>query len=188
MGDLSRTIYDQLHQQGNQLEAHLSNSRFSNPKTVCQFVAAFFCLVIFLCAAQIQSQVAGSGNIQGTVTDATGALLPNATVILTDTATQQARTTSTTAAGEFQFPNIEISTYKLKVTAAGFESYEQTNIVLEVGSNIAINPKLAVGKADVTVETHADALALQTEDTRSNRPSTQRTWVKCRSMAVRCRP
>jgi len=143
----------------------LSNSRFSNPKTVCQFVAAFFCLVIFLCAAQIQSQVAGSGNIQGTVTDATGALLPNATVILTDTATQQARTTSTTAAGEFQFPNIEISTYKLKVTAAGFESYEQTNIVLEVGSNIAINPKLAVGKADVTVETHADALALQTEDT-----------------------
>ena len=50
------------------------------------------------------------------------------------------------------------------VTAAGFETYEQTGIVLEVGSSIDVNAVLAVGRADVKVEVHAEGLALQTED------------------------
>jgi len=121
-------------------------------------------LIVFA-ACTLQAQVAGSGNIQGTVTDATGAVVANATVTLTNTNSGVAHVTQTDGAGVYLFPNIEIATYNLKVTATGFETYVKTNIVLEVGSNIAINPKLAVGRADVTVETHADALALQTEDT-----------------------
>ncbi|HTW78707.1 MAG TPA: carboxypeptidase-like regulatory domain-containing protein [Terracidiphilus sp.] len=122
-------------------------------------------IAFLLAACTLRAQVAGSGNIQGTVTDPTGAVVPKAAVTLTNTDSGVTHVTQTNEAGVFLFPNVEIATYKLKVTAAGFEAYSQTNIVLEVGSNIAINPKLSVGRADVTVETHADALALQTEDT-----------------------
>jgi hypothetical protein len=122
-------------------------------------------IAFMVAACLLHAQLAGTGNIQGTVTDPTGAVVPKAAVTLTNTDSGVTHVTQTNEAGVFLFPNVEIATYKLKVTAAGFEAYSQTNIVLEVGSNIAINPKLAVGRADVTVETHADALALQTEDT-----------------------
>lgn len=121
--------------------------------------------LLILAACAMHAQLAGTGTIQGTVTDATGALIPNANVTLVNTQSGVKQVTQSNNAGAFLFPNIQIATYTLKVSAPGFETYVQTNIVLEVGSNIAINPKLAVGKADVTVETHADALALQTEDT-----------------------
>jgi hypothetical protein len=126
---------------------------------------AILVLILIMAICTLRAQLAGTGNIQGTVTDATGAVVPNANVTLTNTDSGVTHVTQTNESGVYLFPNIEIATYKLKVTATGFEAYQQTNIVLEVGSNIAINPRLAVGKADVTIETHADALALQTEDT-----------------------
>ncbi len=124
-----------------------------------------FLALLLLTASSAWAQLAGTGNIEGTVVDATGALIPNASVVLIEASTQVKRSTVTDQAGVYVFPNIPISTYNLRVGATGFETYEKTGIVLEVGSNISINPSLKVGKADVTVETHADALSLQTEDT-----------------------
>jgi hypothetical protein len=121
--------------------------------------------LLILAVCPVRAQLAGTGNIQGTVVDASGALVPNAAVTLIDASTQVKRTTQTDQAGVYLFPNMPISTYNLRVGAPGFETYEKTGIVLEVGSNISINAALKVGKADVTVETHADALSLQTEDT-----------------------
>jgi hypothetical protein len=121
--------------------------------------------LLILAVCPVRAQLAGTGNIQGTVVDASGALVPNAGVTLIDASTQVKRTTQTDQAGVYLFPNMPISTYNLRVGAPGFETYEKTGIVLEVGSNISINAALKVGKADVTVETHADALSLQTEDT-----------------------
>jgi hypothetical protein len=69
--------------------------------------------VLFLAVCGLHAQVAGSGNIQGTVTDATGAVVPNATVTLTDTLSGVAHVTLTDNAGVFLFPNVEIATYKL---------------------------------------------------------------------------
>jgi hypothetical protein len=131
--------------------------------TIAGWMLAGFLLI--MAAGAVRAQVAGSGNIQGTVTDTTGAVIPNATVTLTNTASGVAHTTQTNNVGVFVFPNVEIANYTLKAAATGFETYVQTDIVLEVGSNIAVNPQLPVGRTDVTVETHADALALQTEDT-----------------------
>lgn len=121
--------------------------------------------LLLLCACATTAQLAGTGNIQGTVVDSSGALIPNATVTLVDASTQVKRSTQSDQAGVYLFPNLPISTYNLKVSATGFETSERTGIVLEVGSNISINAALKVGKADVTVETHADQLSLQTEDT-----------------------
>ncbi|MGA7339565.1 MAG: carboxypeptidase-like regulatory domain-containing protein, partial [Terracidiphilus sp.] len=88
------------------------------------------CLAMFLLAAcTMHAQVAGSGTIQGTVTDATGAVVANAKVALTNTGSGVTHVTQSDGAGVFLFPNIDIATYNLKVTAAGFEAYEQTNMV-----------------------------------------------------------
>jgi hypothetical protein len=108
--------------------------------------------------------VTGLGQIQGNVLDPTGAFVPNATVTLTDTETQQRRSTVTDTAGIYLFPNISIGTYTVKIAAAGFKTYEQTGITLEVGSSISINAKLTVGSVDSQIEVRAEGMALQTED------------------------
>jgi hypothetical protein len=112
----------------------------------------------------MRAQIAGTGNIQGTVADSSGAVIPNAKVTLTDEATNVARTTQTSSAGVYLFPAIPVGTYDVSASAPGFKKYVQTKIVLEVGSSIAVNPALAVGSGQQTVEVQAEGLALQTED------------------------
>src|SRR5580698_8894463 len=122
------------------------------------------CTIVFLFAAPSGAQIAGTGNIQGVVTDPTGAVVPRASVVLTDESTHVARNTTSDNAGVYVFPGIPISTYDLSVTAPGFKTYEQKRIVLEVGSSIAINAGLSVGTAEMKVEVQSEGLQLQTED------------------------
>ena len=110
------------------------------------------------------AQIAGTANIQGTVTDSTGAVVPNANVTLTNIATQVKRTSKSNSAGGYLFPGIPIGGYNIEVTAPGFKSYVQNGIVLEVGSNISVDPILSVGATDEKIEVQAEGLALQTED------------------------
>jgi hypothetical protein len=137
---------------------------FNRTKSVSRWVGVILSLTVLLFAAQGRSQIAGTGNIQGTVSDASGAVIPNATVTATDAATQVKHVTKSGNAGGYLFPGLPIGTYVINVVATGFETYEQTGIVLEVGSSIAINVALAVGKQEIKVEVHAEGLALQTED------------------------
>ena len=119
---------------------------------------------VALLAAGVSAQVAGTGTIQGTVTDPTGSFIPNASVTLTEQATQVQRVIHTDQSGVYVFPNIEIGTYTVNVTASGFATFVQKGNVLEVGSNIAINVQMKVGGKQETVEVQANGLALQTED------------------------
>jgi hypothetical protein len=131
---------------------------------VNRWLAVFFCVVVFLFAAKVNSQTAGTASIQGVVTDTSGAVIQNATVTITNDATQVKHSTATSGSGLYSFPNISIGTYTLEATAAGFERYRHTNIVLNVGSSIAVNPAMKIGAASQTIEVTATALALQTED------------------------
>ncbi len=92
---------------------------------------------MFLLTAVVNAQVAGTGSIQGSVQDPSGAVIPNASVTLINASTQVRRTVTTDGSGLYNFPNIDIGTYAVDVAASGFETYERTGIVLEVGSNIA---------------------------------------------------
>jgi hypothetical protein len=121
-------------------------------------------LFIMISLGALHAQIAGAGNIQGTITDQSGALLPKATVTLINKATGTKQVTTSDDAGAYSFPNISIGTYSVEVGATGFQTYEQSGIVLEVGSNIAINASLSVGRSDVKVEVQSTALSLQTED------------------------
>ncbi len=131
---------------------------------VSRWLAISFCVAVFLFAAKINSQIAGAGNIQGTVTDALGAIVPNASVTVTETSTQVVHATKSDKAGAYAFPGLPVGTYNLSVASPGFKSYQQSGIVLEVGSSISVNAALAVGGSSEVVEVHAEGLALQTED------------------------
>jgi hypothetical protein len=122
-------------------------------------------VALLLLATKVDAQIAGTGNIQGTVTDTSGAVVAFANVTLIEVATDVKHETKTDNAGIYVFPNIPIATYNLVVTVPGFETYEQTGIVLEVGSSIAVNPRLAIGKADTKIEVKSgEVQQLQTED------------------------
>ncbi len=120
--------------------------------------------LLLMVACTAHAQLAGSGNIQGTIADATGAVLPNAAVTLTETATQGKHVAQTDASGVYVFPNVPVGTYSVSVTAPGFQTYTRTGIVLEVGSSIAVNVNMTVGSVDKKIEVKAEGLALQTED------------------------
>ena len=127
------------------------------------FLFALAALLLAPCATR--AQIAGTANLQGTVTDSTGAMVAGAGIALTNESTQVKRTTRSDGSGIYVFPNIPVGTYDLSVSSRGFKTFEEKGIVLEVGSDTSVNPVLAVGSADLTVEVNAaEVQALQTED------------------------
>src|SRR5215831_5838629 len=96
-------------------------------------------IALVFSGAMGRAQIAGTGSIQGSVSDATGAIIPDATVMLTNVATGVAHPSVSSKTGLFSFPNMDIGTYTLMVTSPGFKTYSQQNIILEVGSSIGIN-------------------------------------------------
>jgi hypothetical protein len=134
-----------------------------------------FCVATLLFVAAARAQTAGNGSIQGTVADSTGAVIQGATVTATSNSTQVKHTATTGGNGLYSFPNLDIGTYTLDVTAQGFQHYSQSNIVLEVGSSIAVNVGMTVGEANQRVEVQASGLALQTEDSSFKQTIDQKT-------------
>ena len=139
-----------------------TNLRLSAPRTL---ILALALPIVLFFLPQAYCQLAGTGNIQGTVSDPSGAMIPGAQVTTTNQATGIKRQTVSSGGGVFSFPNLPVGTYNLSATAPGFKTYTQTGIVLEVGSNIGINVNLSVGTASQEVEVQAEGIALQTEDT-----------------------
>jgi Carboxypeptidase regulatory-like domain len=144
----------------------------------CWLAIVVFCIAIFSFAVKGYSQTAGTGSIQGSIADATGAVIQNASVTATNIATQVKHTAVTGGNGLYSFPNLDIGTYTVVVAAQGFEHYSQSNIVLEVGSSIAVNIGMTVGRTDQKVEVQASGLALQTEDSSFKQTIDQKTLTE----------
>ncbi|HEX2663732.1 MAG TPA: carboxypeptidase regulatory-like domain-containing protein [Candidatus Acidoferrum sp.] len=125
---------------------------------VCLALAA--CLLI-PSAARAQSVV--SGEVDGTVTDQTGAVAPNASVNLISTETGFNETTTTGATGTFRFALVKPGNYGLTVTLSGFSTVKRA-IVVSLGQVTNVPLQLEVGKASQTVEVTAEAPLLHTEN------------------------
>jgi hypothetical protein len=121
-------------------------------------------MVLLLTVCTLRAQVAGTGSIQGRVTDATGAILPGASVTIVNEQTQTTYKASASSSGDYSAPNLPVGTYSVTVKAPGFSTFTQKGNVLEVGSSIDIDAKMAVGGSETLVEVTANSLALQTED------------------------
>lgn len=129
-----------------------------------RWAGVVFCLTMVFFVARGKAQVAGTGSIQGVVKDASGAVIPNASVTITNSATQVKQTTKTDTTGLYSFPNIPIGTYILEVKITGFRTYSRADVVVNVGSSVGVNPLMTVGSVTQTVSVRANALALQTQD------------------------
>lgn len=92
----------------------------------------------------------GGAPVQGTVTDPSGAVVPNAEVVLTEAATSATQKTTTNSAGLYVFPASSIGDYTLTVSAAGMDKWEG-HIVLEAGLAATVNVVLKVGSASTKI-------------------------------------
>ena len=107
------------------------------------------------------------GEFTGTVTDPSGAAVPNATVKVTNTATGLVKSVTTGGSGAYTLPELPVGRYRIEVTSAGFKNAQIVSQQLTVGSIQRIDFKLQVGAATEVVEVNAEAAPLiQTEDSK----------------------
>jgi hypothetical protein len=104
-----------------------------------------------------------TGTITGTVTDATGAVIPNAKVTAKETATGVSHNAATNAAGIFNFPELQPGSYTLSATAPGFSVAVRQGIELQINQTAAVTLPLAAGAATDTVQVTGDQPLLNTE-------------------------
>lgn len=100
------------------------------------------------------------GAISGTVFDASGAVVPNATVVIHNEGTNADQTLTSGGAGEFRASQLEPGTYTITISAPGFSAAKSTGVVVSVNQVTDINPKLQTGAESQTVEVTAEIPAI----------------------------
>ncbi len=118
-------------------------------------------LVLVLTSALAYAQA--TAQLSGRVTDESGGVLPGVSVTVIQTDTGFTRTTVTDDGGAYVLPNLPLGPYRLEVMLAGFRTYQQTGIVLQVGATPAINVSLALGELAETVTVEAAAPLVDTQ-------------------------
>jgi hypothetical protein len=122
------------------------------------------CLMIFMAALPVHAQSL-RGAVTGTVMDPTNAAIPGAevTLILIDKDVTVGKV-ATGPDGSYRFPNLDQGTYEVDVTAAGFQKYQQSGIVVHVNEVLTANVQLVLGAAAEKVEVIGQASALNFEN------------------------
>jgi outer membrane receptor protein involved in Fe transport len=118
-----------------------------------------FCLATMAASAQLSTATAF-----GSITDNTGASIPGATVVFTQTQTNFVRQIKTDAQGAYRAEFLPVGPYTVKVTAQGFNEMVQNGITLTVTEDAALSFKLQVGTTNTVVEVTADAPVIDTGD------------------------
>jgi len=100
--------------------------------------------LIFLSSLDLPAQQ-NTATVIGTVTDASGAVIPDATVALTNLGTQAVRTVTTGASGDYTLRDLSVGKYSLSVTKTGFKTTTFSEFQLEVGQSARMDATLQVG-------------------------------------------
>ncbi|MEO7028450.1 MAG: carboxypeptidase regulatory-like domain-containing protein [Acidobacteriaceae bacterium] len=127
-------------------------------------VIRLWILVAFIgiVAVPVHAQGGNQGVVEGFVTDASGAVVAGASVVITDTAKGTQFTDSTDRAGRFVFAVVPSGTYSLKVQQQGFATSETANVIVTVGAKISLPVVLGVGASTQHVEVNADVPVVDT--------------------------
>src|SRR5207248_1153773 len=99
----------------------------------------FAVLAAILVAPACYGQAIAVAEVQGQVSDASGAAVPGAQIKMIQAETQYSRNTTSAPDGAYSFPNLPVGPYTLEVTADGFKTHVQSGIVLQVGSGVQVN-------------------------------------------------
>src|ERR1700733_2645491 len=119
-------------------------------------------LATLLWVPSLLAQSAGTGALTGTVTDATGAVVPQVTVTLKNAETNQIRTVTTSSDGSYKFTLLPPGTYDVRFSATGFKTAEVAGVIINVTETPEVNRALDVGAQTEQVTVEAAAETLQT--------------------------
>lgn len=133
-------------------------------KVSLTLVSLLLVLLVLPFAAMAQSQAA-NGTIVGIVKDASGAVIPGATVTIGNVETGQKRTLLSEENGEFRAPLLRVGKYNVDVTLDGFAPYKQEGIILTVGETVRLNVTMKVAGTTEEVVVRADADIVDTTKT-----------------------
>src|SRR5687767_1591717 len=140
----------------------LGRGLMSTRPTIGLFVIA----VIWAPAAALaQSE---RGTITGTVQDSSGAVIPAAKVVLTNTQNGVSFTTNTNDSGDYTVPQLQVGVYTVRIEKDGFRPASVTGLVLNASATVRADATLEVGAAAQAVEISASALALSTENAKTS--------------------
>jgi outer membrane receptor protein involved in Fe transport len=128
-----------------------------------KLIRLFFALLLASMPFCIYAQ-SSNGSISGAVTDDTGAVLPGVTVTATNAATGVSRSTTTTDKGQYAIGLLPPAAYTVTAELSGFQPQKLGNIVVNVGTDVALNMRMKVGAAETMTVTAAAPLV---ETTRS---------------------
>ncbi len=120
-------------------------------------------LLAALVVLQADLSAQSLGSIVGLVTDATNAVVPGATVRVTQQETGVTRTFQTDSTGTYLAPALNVGTYTVEVSAPGFKAFRRTDIILNVRDQIRVDVRLELGDVAETVEVVGQVVSLQTE-------------------------
>src|SRR5437762_3383541 len=119
--------------------------------------------VVLVCAMfNVLARAQVTAQISGTVRDPSGAVLPGVEITATQTDTGIVRTTLTNETGSYVLPNLAVGPYKVEAALAGFRTFVQNGIVLQVNGSPVVNPVLEVGQVSEQVEVQANAALVET--------------------------
>ena len=120
-------------------------------------------VVALIASASVRGQTSGGATVQGTVKDASGAVVPGAKVTITHNETGVKSNTVSNNEGFFVFPPVQIGNYKVRCEATGMKAWQQ-DIVLDTGKTVEVNAVLSPGDVSQTVQVSAEIPLITTTE------------------------
>src|SRR5579862_2596154 len=144
--------------------------RFFRPKSIWLPRATIRCGRILLALAVLPALVTAAradtvGSISGTVTDQTGAVIPDTTVTALNLDTTVQQTTKTNGNGFYNFTALPVGRYEIEVIREGFSPYKRTGLVIDVNSQLRADITLTMGAQSEEVVVSDNAVHVETEST-----------------------
>jgi hypothetical protein len=153
------------------LIAHIRNShpdRRQHGIDRIQFAALLLLLGVSLIAGLFSpllatGATAANGSVSGSLTDQTGAAIPDAAITLVNTAINSEYKAISNGRGFYAFPTVPVGHYDLTVQAPGFKTEKKTNLPVDIDAALTVDAVLALGERSETVTVAATGAALQTQ-------------------------
>ena len=135
-------------------------SNFWRPVTA----ALAYLTILSIAAGTAAGQIAGGGSIQGTITDPSGAVVPQASVTAVNAATGVETVRQTTTAGFYVLAPLPAGEYNVKVAAAGFQTLAQEHVVVNALATVSLSLQLKIGSPTEQVTVKESPTMLRTDD------------------------